>query len=251
MPNVEKLLTPNRIVGIINPHPDDELSHASILRTMRKKRIPFHGLVLTAGEASDKNYHQQSNPNFSVKNGDRKIEEYRMARKIGMASLQFLDAQDGEVLSEKERLAETVAMWALEYGINTFVTLGLTDHIDHESSNYIAHLSAQDLFDQEQVAVDTLAVQHDDVGDWIALDSLKSRTTAANIIKSHPSQFRLSDNYVEGWAPLTQGHFPFTRSQMLHPYDADQLQVYPYNRDAHYIYQKAGSLVMPQLTLAA
>jgi LmbE family N-acetylglucosaminyl deacetylase len=250
MPNIEQLLTPDRTIGIIYPHPDDELSHASLLRTVQKRRIQFHGLVLTAGEASDKNVPQKNNPNFSVRNGDRKFEEYRTARKIGMTSLQFLDARDGDVLKDKERLSEELTRWALQYGINTFVTLGLTDHIDHESSNYIAHLAAQDLYDQEQVAVDTLAVQHYDVGDWIALDGLKSRKTATTIIKSHPSQFRLSDSHVEGWTALTRHRLQLRRPQMLHPDDAEQLQVYPYNRDAHYIYQRAGSLVMPQLILA-
>ncbi len=194
MVHIQKLFeNGERRVGVISAHPDDELSNTALALIMQQTKTPVHGIILSKGEASTKNYPQKAYPNFSVGEGDRITEGIKAAQRIGLHSIRFAEGKDGMLLKNRQILTSVIATWALDHELNTFVTLGLTDHIDHEASNLIAHRAAQQLYEDGELAVDILSVQHFNRGNVYVQSTAESRELAGFVAEAHASQIRTSN----------------------------------------------------------
>lgn len=131
------------MVGIF-AHPDDEsFGPSGTLLKMVQDDIDVHLLLITDGEAG-------ANPTGAPDLGELRLDEWsRATQLIGTTSTAALHFPDGELShsmhiaigaalhAEMHRIIESYAE-AIELSVMTFDLLGLTGHLDHIATGYLA-----------------------------------------------------------------------------------------------------------------
>jgi hypothetical protein len=241
-------------VGVISAHPDDHWMHGHAIeaihqfnflrRVLGLVEVEIHELALSHGTETTKDFRSDQDNDFSIKRGDRKHEGRSGSAKLGIASYEAVDGQDGNLWEDRYKLANEIIPWAIRKNIQTFLTLGDRGHSDHITSSTTTHLAAGSLLEDEKWHTDILEVQSDMEGTWVARRTPKGVNRIVKSMLTETSQVRVAKtNEQSEWQRVSRRH-------SVHPADFEEFQAYPiFDRPAYYIQRATGSHLLTAMSI--
>lgn len=229
-------------------HADDEMLISIALAAARNYRIRIHGITLSRGEATTKNF--RGHEGFDPAVGHRSEEAAAGARSIGLASHTQLEAPDGQPHRDLSRYASEVADILMDRNIDLVLSttkMSPRDSADHTAAGMVAFMAAEQATQGFGRHMGVMIVQPGERGNYAAESYAESLDIVARIAMANSSQFRAgpAGDCPEDWYRLTE-------DWAMHPDDWRELQEqqYPIAGTAWHTYAKCGQLVVPQFVAA-
>lgn len=225
-------------------HPDDEIILSIALAEAGLYNVRIHGITLSRGEATTKNYRQHEG--FEPALGHRVLEAVSGAGALEFASHTQLEAPDGQPKCDLDRYANQVADILMSRNVDLVLSttrMSPYDSLDHLAAGVVAFMAAEKATKGFGQHMGVMIVQPGKRGEYVAEQYERSLDVVRRVSLANRSQFRVETIAAQpDWIPLTGGF-------AMHPDDWKELKrsQYPLEGIATHTYAKCGQLLVPQL----